>query len=104
MQRPEHVVEQIAVLDQDTLGSAGRAGGVDDVRERLRSGDPLQVRTRVVGDVHLTGHVSYNDIRSIFNELANIVQGNRATYAIQGNAYYDTPAGRLRFPVTVYSR
>jgi hypothetical protein len=36
--------------------------------------------------------------------VADIVQGNRASYAIQGNAYYDTPVGRLQFPVTVYSR
>ena len=26
-----------------------------------------------------------------------------ARYELRGNAYYDTPAGRLKFPVTVYS-
>ena len=36
-------------------------------------------------------------------EIADMVQGNRASYAIHGNAYYDTPFGQLRFPVTLYS-
>jgi LEA14-like dessication related protein len=74
------------------------------VLNNVRSDQGIQIPARGVGDVHLTTHVSYNDIRTIFNELANIVQGNRASYAIQGNAFYDTPVGRLQFPVTVYSR
>jgi LEA14-like dessication related protein len=74
------------------------------VLNNVRSDQGIHIPARGVGDVHLTTHVSYNDIRTIFNELANIVQGNRASYAIQGNAFYDTPVGRLQFPVTVYSR
>jgi LEA14-like dessication related protein len=74
------------------------------VLNNVRSDQGIHIPARGVGDVHVTTHVSYNDIRTIFNELANIVQGNRASYAIQGNAFYDTPVGRLQFPVTVYSR
>ena len=33
-----------------------------------------------------------------------MVQGNRATYTINGNAYYNTPVGQMRFPLTLYSR
>ena len=74
------------------------------VLNNVRSDQGAHIPARGVGDVHLTGHVNYDNIRTIFNEIANIVQGNRASYAIQGNAYYDTPVGQLRFPVTVYSR
>ena len=55
-------------------------------------------------DVHLATHVTYDSIRSMYNEVVNMIQGNRASYGIQGNAYYDTPVGQLRFPVNVYSR
>ena len=74
------------------------------VLNNVRSDQGAHIPARGIGDVHLTGHVTYDNIRTIFNELANIVQGNRANYAIQGNAYYDTPVGQMRFPVTVYSR
>jgi len=74
------------------------------VLNNVRSDQGVHIPARGAGDVHLTSHVTYDNLRSIFNEVANIVQGNRATYAIQGSAYYDTPAGRLQFPVTVYSR
>ena len=30
-------------------------------------------------------------------------RGQRARYELRGNAYYDTPVGRLKLPVTVYS-
>jgi LEA14-like dessication related protein len=70
----------------------------------VRSDQGIHIPARGTGDVHLTTHVNYNDIRNIFREVADLVQGNRATYAIQGNAYYDTPIGQMRFPVTVYSR
>jgi LEA14-like dessication related protein len=74
------------------------------VLNNVHSDQGAHIPARGVGDVHLTGHVTYDNIRTIFDELANIVQGNRASYAIQGNAYYDTPVGQMRFPVTVYSR
>jgi hypothetical protein len=35
--------------------------------------------------------------------MIGIVRGERARYEIRGNAYYATPLGRLKFPVTVYS-
>lgn len=55
------------------------------------------------GDVRLRTRIGYQNVRSLWNELVDVVRGERARYAIQGNAYYQTPVGRLKFPVTVYS-
>jgi LEA14-like dessication related protein len=55
------------------------------------------------GDVHLRTRIGYQNIRSIWNEVVDIVRGQRARYELRGNAYYNTPMGRLKFPVTVYS-
>lgn len=74
------------------------------VLNNVRSDQGVHIPARGLGDVHLTTHVTYDNIRSIFREIQEVVQGNRASYAIRGNAYYDTPTGRLQFPVTVYSR
>ena len=63
--------------------------------------DRVSIPARGLGNVHLRTHVTYDNIRSIFREIADLVQGNRASYAIRGNAAYDTPVGRLTFPVTV---
>ncbi len=74
------------------------------VLNNVRSDQGVRIPARGVGDVHLTSHVTYDNIRAIWREVQDVVQGNRATYAIRGNAYYDTPVGQLQFPVNVYSR
>ncbi len=74
------------------------------VLNNVRSDQGVHIPARGVGDVHLFSHVTYDDLRSIFREIQEVVQGNRARYAIRGNAYYDTPVGQMRFPVNVYSR
>ena len=55
------------------------------------------------GDVQLRTRIGYQNVRSLWNELVDVVRGNRARYELRGNAYYDTPVGRLKFPVSVYS-
>ena len=55
------------------------------------------------GEMHLQTRVGYQNIRSLFTEVADVIRGNRARYELRGNAYYDTPLGRMKFPVTVYS-
>ena len=55
------------------------------------------------GDVHLRTRIEYQNIRSMWSEIVDIIRGDRARYELRGNAYYQTPAGRLRFPVTVFS-
>ena len=68
------------------------------------SSDPqVSIPARGVGDVHLRSRVSYDSIRSIWSEIVNAVQGNRANYGLRGTAFYNTPVGQLQFPVTVYS-
>jgi len=65
------------------------------------SRDGARIPPRGFGLVHLRSRVGYNDIRSIFRQVADVIQGNRAHYQLQGTAYYDTPVGTMRFPVTV---
>ena len=55
------------------------------------------------GDVRLSMRVGYNEIRSMWREVADLIQGNRARYQLRGNAYFNTPIGTMKFPVTVYS-
>jgi LEA14-like dessication related protein len=66
------------------------------------SDSQIRIPARGVGDVHLRARVGYDSLRSIFREVADMVQGNRARYEIRGTAYYNTPVGQLRFPLTVY--
>jgi LEA14-like dessication related protein len=63
----------------------------------------VRIPARGFGMVHLQSRVGYDNIRSIFRQVADVIQGNRAQYELQGTAYYDTPAGLMRFPVTVVS-
>lgn len=55
------------------------------------------------GDVQLKTRIGYQNVQSMWEQLVNIVRGQRARYEIRGNAYYETPLGRLRFPVSVFS-
>ena len=64
----------------------------------------ISIPARGVGQVHLKTRVGYQNIRNIWGQITDLINGNRATYQIRGNAYYDTPIGQMRFPVTVYSR
>lgn len=63
----------------------------------------IRIPANGTGDVRLTTRIGYNNIRTIWNEMIDVIRGERANYEIQGTAYYDTPVGRLQFPVTVYS-
>ncbi|MCU1231406.1 MAG: hypothetical protein JWO97_4290 [Acidobacteria bacterium] len=68
------------------------------------SRDPrIRIPARGIGDVHLTTHIGYQQLRSLAQTIFSDVQGNRARYEMRGNAYYDTPVGSLKFPVTVFS-
>lgn len=68
------------------------------------SRDPrIEIPARGVGDVRLTSRVGYQQIRNIFQQVTDIIRGERANYSLRGNAYYNTPIGQLKFPVTVYT-
>ena len=63
----------------------------------------LRIPANGTGDVRLRARVGYQSLRNLWGEVTDLIQGNRARYELRGNAYYDTPVGRLKFPVTVYS-
>lgn len=65
------------------------------------STDRINIPARGANDVRLRARVGYNDIPNLFQQIANVVQGQRANYQVEGNAYFDTPLGQMRFPVTV---
>jgi len=67
------------------------------------SREQFRIPANGVGMVNLETRIGYQNIRSLWNEVVDIVRGQRARYELRGTAHYDTPVGRLRFPVTVYS-
>ena len=74
------------------------------ILQSVRAEQGVHIPAHGIGDVHLRTRVGYANIKALFREIADMVQGNRAHYAISGNAYYKTPFGLQRFPVTLYSR
>lgn len=70
---------------------------------RSTSSQRISIPARGRGDVFLRTRIGYREVRSMFRELADVIQGNRARYELRGNAYYNTPVGNRQFPVTVFS-
>ena len=63
----------------------------------------VRIPARGIGTVPLRTSIGYDDVRTIWSEIVDVVRGRRARYEIRGTAHYDTPAGRLSFPLTVVS-
>lgn len=63
----------------------------------------LRIPANGRGDVQLRTRIGYQNLRTMWDQIVNVIRGQRAHYEIRGNAYYETPVGRLKFPVTVYS-
>ena len=74
------------------------------VLSSVRAEQGVRIPAHGLGDVHLRTRVGYDNLKTLFRQIADVVQGNRATYTIRGNAYYQTPVGQMRFPLTLYSR
>ncbi|HXI12921.1 MAG TPA: LEA type 2 family protein [Thermoanaerobaculia bacterium] len=66
------------------------------------SAERIDIPARGVGDVRLRTRVGYNNIRSLFREVSDLVQGNRARYDLRGTVHYNTPIGRMQFPLTIF--
>lgn len=64
---------------------------------------PVRIPANGTGEVSLRTRVGYNEIRNVFTQVADLIQGDRARYQVNGRAYFDTPAGQMSFPLTVYS-
>lgn len=74
--------------------------------DRVVSGvsrDRIRVPANGVGEVPLRARVGYNELRSLWNEVTDSIRGRRANYELRGTAYYNTPIGQMKFPVTVFS-
>jgi len=67
------------------------------------SREQFRIPANGVGNVQLQTRIGYQNVRNLWNELVDIVRGERARYELRGTAHYDTPVGRLKFPVTVYA-
>ena len=67
------------------------------------SRDRIKVPARGIGEVRLRARADYSSLKGLFREVADMIQGERAKYELRGRAYYNTPIGRLNFPVTVYT-
>ena len=65
------------------------------------SSDRINIPARGSSDVRLRARVGYQQIPNLWQQIVNVVQGQRANYQVQGNAYFDTPLGQMRFPVAV---
>lgn len=91
---PNTVGLNLARLDFGVLVNGNRL--VDSV-----SSDRINIPARGANDVHLRARVGYQQIPSLFQQIVNVIEGHRADYQIQGNAYFDTPVGQMRFPVSV---
>ena len=68
-----------------------------------QSSNAVNIPAKGYGAVHLRSRVGYNEIRNIWSQVADLIQGNKANYQVRGTAFYDTPVGRMNFPVTVYA-
>ena len=53
------------------------------------------------GEVPVRARVGYHEIRDVWSSIVDLITGNRAHYRLTGSAYYDTPIGERRFPVSV---
>lgn len=64
--------------------------------------DRINVPANGSGEVRLRARVGYNELKSAFRGVADVIEGNRADYQLRGRAYYNTPVGQMDFPFTVY--
>lgn len=87
--RLDQVDFNLLVNDRQVLESTSRQG--------------LRIPANGRGNVALRTRIGYDSIRSIWGEVVDMISGRRANYELRGTAHYDTPVGRLSFPLTVYS-
>jgi LEA14-like dessication related protein len=73
------------------------------ILESVRTQHGVRIPANGRGDIQLRTRIGYDNIRSLWTEMVDVIRGERARYEIRGDAFYDTPVGRLKFPVTVYS-
>ena len=91
---PNSVDLNLARLDFGVLVNGDRL--IDSV-----SNDRISIPAHGANDVRLRARVGYQQIPNLWQQIVGVINGQRANYQVQGNAYFDTPMGQMRFPVTV---
>lgn len=92
---PNRVGLSLDRLDFDLFMNGNRiVSGINDRGVRIPA--------EGIGQLELDARIGYSEIQSLFREVVELIQGNRANYEIRGTAHYDSPVGQLRFPVTVF--
>ena len=94
VQNPNTVGLRLDRIDFDVLVNGNQI-------TRGFSSDRVRIPANGFGDVRIRTRVDYNDVRSLWREIADVIQGERANYELRGTAHYDTPVGTLNFPLTV---
>ena len=93
---PNKVGLRLSQIDFDLFVNDSRI--LDSVSQQ-----DVRIPANGIGDVQLRTRIGYQNIRSLWSEMVDVIRGERARYEIRGNAYYDTPMGRLKFPLNVFS-
>lgn len=95
VENPNRVALRLDRLDFDIFMNGNRVvQGIND------SG--IRIPAQGLGQLQLETRFGYNELSTLFREVVEMIQGDRASYEIRGTAYYDTPVGQLNFPITVY--
>lgn len=94
VKNPNRVGLNLERIDFDVLVNESHV--VDGV-----SSDRVSIPAHGTGEVRLRTSIGYGNLRSLFREVADVIQGDRARYQVQGRAYYRTPLGLLDFPFDV---
>lgn len=68
------------------------------------SNQDVRIPANGTGMVELRTRFGYENARTLFREVIDWVQGDRANYELRGTVFYDTPMGKMQFPLTVLRR
>ena len=60
---------------------------------------PVDIPARGIGEVRMRARADYRSMQNLFMSIADAVRGRRASYRIEGTAYYHTMFGNLSFPI-----
>ena len=76
---PNTVGLTLAGIDFDVLVNGSRL-------VTSRSNQGVKIPANGYGAVHLRSRVGYNEVRNIFQQVADVIQGQRANYEVRGTA------------------
>ena len=61
----------------------------------------VAIAAKSSGVIKLRSQFYYNDIQNTFVSLARSISDQKASYRVDGTAYFDTVIGEMEFPVTI---